>query len=82
MNGIKRPAVILAESEAEYRAVPDPYKSFKHPPMDMLGVLRYAQSVGKAVCELTADEIKPYLKESAAKKLLNLSTEEIEKFRI
>jgi len=61
MNGIKRPATILAESEAEYIAVPDPYKSFNHPKMDLQGLLRYAQSVGKTVSDLTQDEIKPYL---------------------
>ena len=42
MNGIRKPAVILADSMEEYMATPDPYKP---------------SPVGKKIDELTADEI-------------------------
>ena len=57
MNGIRRPAVILADSMEEYMATPDPYKN---PPKSKLNIFKlgeYAERVGKDFSELTAEEI-------------------------
>ena len=57
MNGIRKPAVILADSMEEYMATPDPYKN---PPKSKLNIFKlgeYAERVGKDFSELTAEEI-------------------------
>jgi hypothetical protein len=57
MSGIRKPAVILADSMEEYLAPPNPYKN---PPKSKLNIYelgKYAERVGKEIDELTADEI-------------------------
>ena len=57
MNGIRKPAVILADSMEEYLAMPDPYKN---PPKSKLNIFKlgeYAARVGKRIEDLTAEEI-------------------------
>ena len=57
MNGIRKPAVILADSMEEYLAMPDPYKN---PPKSKLNICKlgeYAERVGKRIEDLTAEEI-------------------------
>ncbi|MBQ9226977.1 MAG: hypothetical protein IJ177_12505 [Fibrobacter sp.] len=57
MNGIRKPAVILADSMEEYLAMPDPYKN---PPRSKLNIFKlgeYAERVGKRIEDLTAEEI-------------------------
>ncbi len=57
MNGIRKPAVILADSMEEYLAMPDPYKN---PPKSKLNIFKlgeYAERVGKRIEDLTAEEI-------------------------
>ena len=57
MSGIRKPAVILADSMEEYLASPDPYKN---PPKSKLNIYelgKYAEHVGKEFDELTAEEI-------------------------
>ena len=57
MNGIRKPAVILADSVEEYMATPDPYKE---PPKSKLKIYelgKYAERVGKEIEDLTAEEI-------------------------
>ena len=57
MNGIRKPAVILADSMEEYMAMPDPYKN---PPKSKLNIFKlgeYAERVGKRIEDLTAEEI-------------------------
>ena len=57
MNGIRKPAVILADSMEEYMAPPNPYKN---PPKSKLNIFKlgeYARRVGKKIEELTAEEI-------------------------
>lgn len=57
MNGIRKPAVILADSMEEYLAMPDPYKN---PPKSKLNIFKlgeYAERVGKKIEDLTAEEI-------------------------
>lgn len=47
MSGIRKPAVILADSMEEYMATPDPYKE---PPKSKLNIYelgKYAERVGK-----------------------------------
>ena len=57
MNGIRKPAVILADSMEEYLTMPDPYKN---PPKSKLNIFKlgeYAERVGKRIEDLTAEEI-------------------------
>ena len=57
MNGIRKPAVILADSMEEYMAPPNPYKN---PPKSKLNIYElgmYAERVGKEIQDLTAEEI-------------------------
>ncbi len=57
MSGIRKPAVILADSMEEYLASPDPYKN---PPKSKLNIYelgKYAERVGKEFDELPAEEI-------------------------
>ena len=57
MSGIRKPAVILADSMEEYMATPDPYKE---PPKSKLNIYelgKYAERVGKKIDMLTAEEI-------------------------
>lgn len=57
MNGIRKPAVILADSMEEYMAPPNPYKN---PPKSKLNIYElgmYAERVGKEIEDLTAEEI-------------------------
>lgn len=57
MNGIRKPAVILADSMEEYMAPPNPYKN---PPKSKLNIYElgmYAERVGKEIEDLTAEEV-------------------------
>lgn len=57
MSGIRKPAVILADSMEEYLTPPNPYKN---PPKSKLNIMElglYAERVGKDFSELTAEEI-------------------------
>ena len=56
MNGTKGP-VILAESMEAYRATPDPYKDAPSMHVNLLELSRYAERVGKPMCELTKEDI-------------------------
>ncbi|MBO7105216.1 MAG: hypothetical protein J6W22_07030 [Fibrobacter sp.] len=61
MNGIRKPAVILADSMEEYLAMPDPYKN---PPKSKLNIFKlgeYAERVGKRIEDLTAEEILQFM---------------------
>lgn len=57
MNGIRKPAVILADSMEEYMAPPNPYKNPPKCKLNLLELGRYARRVGKRIEELTAEEI-------------------------
>ena len=57
MNGIRRPAVILADSMEEYMATPDPYKNPPKSKLNIFTLAEYAERVGKDFSELTAEEI-------------------------
>ena len=57
MSGIRKPAVILADSMEEYLAPPNPYKNPPKGKLNLLELGRYAERVGKEFDELTADEI-------------------------
>ncbi|MBR4785302.1 MAG: hypothetical protein IK012_08635 [Fibrobacter sp.] len=57
MNGIRKPAVILADSMEEYMAPPNPYKPSPKGELNLLELGRYARRVGKTVDMLTAEEI-------------------------
>lgn len=57
MNGIRKPAVILADSAEEYMATPDPYKPSPKSKLNLFELGEYARRVGKKVDELTAEEI-------------------------
>ena len=57
MNGIRKPAVILADSKEEYMAPPNPYKPSPEGKLNLLELGRYARRVGKTVDMLTAEEI-------------------------
>ncbi|MBR2089157.1 hypothetical protein [Fibrobacter succinogenes] len=57
MNGIRKPAVILADSMEEYMAPPNPYKNPPKGKLNLLELGRYARRVGKTVDKLTAEEI-------------------------
>lgn len=57
MNGIRKPAVILADSMEEYMATPDPYKPSPKSKLNIFKLGEYAERVGKKIDELTADEI-------------------------
>ena len=57
MNGIRKPAVILADSMEEYMAPPNPYKNPPRSKLNLLDLSRYARRVGKKIEELTAAEI-------------------------
>lgn len=56
MSGTKGP-VILAESMEAYKAVPNPYKDAPSMHVNLLELSRYAERVGKPMCELTREEI-------------------------
>jgi hypothetical protein len=57
MNGIRKPAVILADSMEEYMAPPNPYRNPPKSKLNLLELSRYARRVGKKIEELTAEEI-------------------------
>ena len=57
MSGIRKPAVILADSMEEYLAPPDPYKNPPKGKLNLLELGRYARRVGKTADKLTAEEI-------------------------
>ena len=57
MNGIRKPAVILADSMEEYMAPPNPYKNPPRSKLNLLELSRYARRVGKKIEDLTAEEI-------------------------
>ena len=57
MNGIRKPAVILADSMDEYMATPNPYKASPKSKLHIQRLVRYAERVGKKIEELTAEEI-------------------------
>ena len=57
MSGIRKSAVILADSMEEYLAPPDPYKNPPKGKLNLLELGRYARRVGKTVDKLTAEEI-------------------------
>ena len=57
MNGIRKPAVILADSMEEYMATPDPYKEPPKSKLHIQKLVQYAERVGKKIEELTAEEI-------------------------
>ena len=57
MNGIRKPAVILAESMEEYMAPPNPYKNPPRSKLNLLELSRYARRIGKKIEDLTAEEI-------------------------
>lgn len=57
MSGIRKPAVILADSMEEYMATPNPYKNPPKSKLNLLELGRYARRVGKTVDKLTAEEI-------------------------
>ena len=52
--------VILAESMEAYRATPDPYKDAPSMHVNLLELSRYAERVGKPMCELTKEEIDQF----------------------
>ena len=60
MNGIRKPAVILAESMEEYMDPPNPYKPSPKGKLNLLELGRYARRVGKTVDMLTAEEISQF----------------------
>lgn len=60
MSGIRKPAVILADSMEEYLAPPNPYKNPPKGKLNLLELGRYAERVGKEFDELTADEIMQF----------------------
>ena len=47
MSGIRKPAVILADSMEEYMASPNPYKNPPKSKLNLLELGRYARRVGK-----------------------------------
>ncbi|MBR3669706.1 MAG: hypothetical protein IKN70_06820 [Fibrobacter sp.] len=57
MNGIRKPAVILADSMEEYMATPDPYKPSPKSKLHIQKLVQYAERVGKKIEELTTEEI-------------------------
>ena len=57
MNGIRKPAVILADSMEEYIAPLDPYKPSPKSKLHIQKLVQYAERVGKKIEELTAEEI-------------------------
>ena len=57
MSGIRKPAVILADSMEEYLTPPNPYKTPPKGKLNLLELGRYARRVGKTVDKLTAEEI-------------------------
>ena len=57
MNGIRKPAIILADSMEEYMAPPNPYRNPPKSKLNLLELSRYARRVGKKIEELTAEEI-------------------------
>ena len=57
MSGIRKPAVILADSMEEYLAHPNPYKAPPKSKLHIQRLVRYAARVGKKIEELTAEEI-------------------------
>ena len=57
MSGIRKPAVILADSMEEYMAPLNPYKNPPKGKLDLLELGRYAERVGKEFDELSAEEI-------------------------
>ena len=57
MNGIRKPAVILADSMEEYMAPPNPYKNPPRSKLNLLDLSHYARRAGKKIEELTAEEI-------------------------
>ena len=57
MNGIRKPAVILADSMEEYMAPPNPYKNPPRSKLNLLELSRYARRIGKKIEDLTAEEI-------------------------
>lgn len=57
MNGIRKPAVILADSMEEYMAMPDPYRLLPKSKLKIYELGKYAERVGKKIEDLTAEEI-------------------------
>lgn len=57
MNGIRKTAIILADSMEEYMAPPNPYRNPPKSKLNLLELSRYARRVGKKIEELTAEEI-------------------------
>lgn len=57
MSGIRKPAVIFADSMEEYLAPPGPYKNPPKGKLNLLELGRYARRVGKTVDKLTSKEI-------------------------
>ncbi len=57
MNGIRKPAVILADSMEEYMAMPDPYRLRPKSKLKIYELGKYAERVGKKIEDLTAEEI-------------------------
>lgn len=57
MSGIRKPAVILADSMEEYMATSDPYKNPPKSKLHIQKLVQYAERVGKKIEELTAEEI-------------------------
>lgn len=57
MNGIKKPAVIFADSMEEYMATPDPYKDAPKGKVNIPELGRYMQRTGKTIHDMTAEEI-------------------------
>ena len=47
MNGIRKPAVILADSMEEYMAMPDPYRLLPKSKLKIYELGKYAERVGK-----------------------------------
>ena len=57
MSGIRKPAVILADSMEEYMSPPNPYKKPPKSKLNLLELGRYARRVGKKIEELTAEAL-------------------------
>ena len=57
MSGIRKHAIILADSMEEYLAPPNPYKNPPKCKLNLLELGRYAERIGKEIDELTVKEI-------------------------
>lgn len=60
MNGMGEKKMVVAEPSVSYSAAPDPYKDAPSMHLDLPNLSRYADSVGKKIMDLTAEEIEKF----------------------